>query len=44
MMSHAALTAGRKFNIGRWQRFAKSGFARDPMAQWAAQAAILLGK
>lgn len=30
--------------IGRWQQFAKSGFARDPMAQWAAQAAILLGK
>jgi len=30
--------------IGRWQQFAKSGFTRDPMAQWAAQAEILLGK
>jgi TetR/AcrR family transcriptional regulator len=30
--------------IGRWQQFAKSGFTRDPMAQWAAQSAILLGK
>lgn len=30
--------------IGRWQQFAKSGFARDPLAQWPAQAAILLGK
>ncbi|MDP1995853.1 MAG: nucleoid occlusion factor SlmA [Gallionella sp.] len=30
--------------IGRWQQFAKSGFARDPVAQWPAQAAILLGK
>ena len=30
--------------IGRWQQFAKSGFARDPMAQWPAQSAILLGK
>jgi TetR/AcrR family transcriptional regulator len=29
---------------GRWQQFAKSGFARDPMAQWPAQSAILLGK
>jgi TetR/AcrR family transcriptional regulator len=30
--------------IGRWQQFAKSGFARDPLAQWPAQAVILLGK
>ena len=30
--------------IGRWQQFAKSGFARDPAAQWPAQSAILLGK
>ena len=30
--------------IGRWQQFAKSGFTRDPMAQWSAQSAILLGK
>jgi TetR/AcrR family transcriptional regulator len=30
--------------IGRWQQFAKSGFVRDPAAQWPAQAAILLGK
>ena len=30
--------------IGRWQQFAKSGFTRDPMAQWQAQSAILLGK
>ena len=30
--------------IGRWQQFAKSGFARDPLAQWQAQSAILLGK
>ncbi|MDP2694551.1 MAG: nucleoid occlusion factor SlmA [Gallionella sp.] len=29
--------------IGRWQQFAKSGFTRDPMAQWPAQSAILLG-
>jgi TetR/AcrR family transcriptional regulator len=28
--------------IGRWVLFAKSGFAREPMAQWAAQSAILL--
>jgi TetR/AcrR family transcriptional regulator len=27
--------------IGRWQQFGKSGFARDPMAQWPAQWAIL---
>ncbi|MDD5383540.1 MAG: nucleoid occlusion factor SlmA [Gallionella sp.] len=30
--------------IGRWQQFAKSGFARDPMMQWPVQSAILLGK
>ncbi len=30
--------------IGRWQQFAKSGFARDPMLQWPTQSAILLGK
>ncbi|MFZ2300517.1 MAG: nucleoid occlusion factor SlmA [Gallionella sp.] len=28
--------------IGRWQQFAKSGFTRDPMAQWPTQSAILL--
>jgi TetR/AcrR family transcriptional regulator len=28
--------------IGRWQQFAKSGFSRDPTAQWMAQSAILL--
>ncbi|MBI4938062.1 MAG: nucleoid occlusion factor SlmA [Nitrosomonadales bacterium] len=28
--------------IGRWQLFGKSGYARDPLAQWAAQAGILL--
>jgi TetR/AcrR family transcriptional regulator len=30
--------------IGRWNQFAKSGFTREPMAQWAAQSAILLRK
>jgi TetR/AcrR family transcriptional regulator len=30
--------------IGRWQQFGKSGFSRDPLAGWAAQRAILLGK
>lgn len=30
--------------IGRWLQFAKSGFARDPVAQWPAQWAILQGK
>ncbi|TAN72049.1 MAG: nucleoid occlusion factor SlmA [Gallionella sp.] len=30
--------------IGRWQLFAKSGFTRDPLAQWPAQSAILLNK
>ena len=27
--------------IGRWQQFGKSGFTRDPMAQWPEQWAIL---
>jgi TetR/AcrR family transcriptional regulator len=27
--------------LGRWQQFGKSGFARDPMAQWPQQWAIL---
>jgi len=27
--------------IGRWQQFGKSGFARDPMAHWPQQWAIL---
>jgi TetR/AcrR family transcriptional regulator len=27
--------------VGRWQQFAKSGFTRDPMAQWPAQWAVL---
>jgi TetR/AcrR family transcriptional regulator len=30
--------------IGRWQLFGKSGYARDPMAQWPQQWAILSGK
>ena len=30
--------------IGRWTQFAKSGFSREPMTQWAAQSAILLRK
>jgi TetR/AcrR family transcriptional regulator len=30
--------------IGRWAQFAKSGFTREPMAQWEAQSAILLHK
>ena len=29
------------FVLGRWQQFGKSGFARDPMAQWPQQWAIL---
>ena len=29
--------------IGRWQQFAKSGYARDPMAQWVQQWKILSG-
>ena len=27
--------------LGRWQQFGKSGFARDPMAHWPQQWAIL---
>lgn len=30
--------------IGRWQLFGKSGYARDPMAQWPQQWAILSGR
>ncbi len=30
--------------IGRWQQFGKSGFTRDPMAQWPQQWPLLLGK
>jgi TetR/AcrR family transcriptional regulator len=30
--------------IGRWTQFAKSGFSREPMAQWLAQLEILLRK
>jgi len=30
--------------IGRWTQFAKSGFSREPLAQWPAQLAILLHK
>ena len=30
--------------IGRWSQFAKSGFTREPMAQWPSQRAILLHK
>ena len=46
----AAVDVGARSNllvcyvIGRWQQFSKSGFARDPLAQWPAQSAILLGK
>ncbi|MFZ5501988.1 MAG: nucleoid occlusion factor SlmA [Pseudomonadota bacterium] len=29
--------------MGRWQMFAKSGFSRDPVLHWPAQAAMLLG-
>ncbi len=29
--------------IGRWQLFAKSGYARDPLAQWRQQWALLSG-
>ncbi|MBI3902569.1 MAG: nucleoid occlusion factor SlmA [Nitrosomonadales bacterium] len=45
---HADTDVGAQANvllcyvIGRWQLFGKSGYARDPMAQWAQQAAILL--
>ncbi len=27
--------------VGRWNQFAKSGFARDPMSQWASQWSML---
>ena len=30
--------------IGRWLQFGKSGFTRDPMAQWPQQWAIISGK
>jgi TetR/AcrR family transcriptional regulator len=40
--SHANLLVC--YVIGRWTQFAKSGFARDPMAMWPAQSAILLHK
>ena len=30
--------------IGRWQQFGKSGFTRDPMAQWPLQWALLAGR
>ena len=30
--------------IGRWQQFGKSGFTRDPMAQWPQQWVLLSGK
>ncbi len=30
--------------VGRWSQFAKSGFTREPMAQWTTQLAILLHK
>lgn len=30
--------------IGRWQQFGKSGFTRDPMAQWPQQWVILSGQ
>lgn len=29
------------FVIGRWNQFGKSGYARDPMAQWSQQWALL---
>jgi TetR/AcrR family transcriptional regulator len=29
--------------IGRWQQFGKSGFTRDPMAQWPQQWTLLIG-
>jgi TetR/AcrR family transcriptional regulator len=44
---HAETDTGARANvllcyvIGRWQQFGKSGFARDPMAQWPQQWAIL---
>ncbi len=30
--------------VGRWQLFAKSGFSRDPLAQWPQQWPLLAGK
>jgi TetR/AcrR family transcriptional regulator len=30
------------YTLGRWQRFVKSGFKEDPLAQWPAQWAILV--
>jgi TetR/AcrR family transcriptional regulator len=30
--------------IGRWQQFGKSGFTRDPLAQWPQQWALLSNK
>ncbi len=30
--------------IGRWQQFGKSGFTRDPLAQWPQQWALLLAR
>ena len=30
--------------IGRWLQFGKSGFSREPLAQWPAQMQILLGR
>jgi len=32
------------FVIGRWLQFGKSGFTREPLAQWSAQSAVLLNK
>ena len=32
------------FVIGRWLQFGKSGFSREPLAHWAAQLEILLGR
>ncbi len=29
------------YTLGRWQRFVKSGFKEDPLAQWAAQWPLL---
>lgn len=40
--AHANLLVS--YVIGRWTQFAKSGFAREPMALWPAQLAILLHK
>jgi TetR/AcrR family transcriptional regulator len=32
------------FVVGRWNQFGKSGFTRDPMAQWPQQWELLSGK